>query len=186
MALGPWSPATLITRSGKTRGTVYRLAGTALPDSDVPFGQLPMVLEKGEGHPLSLDLSPKGSESASKGSDLSSEPLGGSGRMVSGLKFPLVDSLDDLDPYLRSTLINIATPVKEKGKVSQSIICSIIADLCKNRYLTMKTLSILLDRDEGYIRQRVMNGLVNQGSIIRAYPQSPNHPRQAYITAEDG
>ena len=73
--------------------------------------------------------------------------------------------------------------VRDKGKVPLDMTRGVITLLCRSRYLTVRVLSLLLDRNETYLRQSVLNPMVLDNELRRAFPQSPNHPRQAYIAA---
>ena len=54
--------------------------------------------------------------------------------------------------------------------------------LCTGQYLGLRALAVLLNRrDQGGadLRKRILNPLVKDGLLLRAYP-NPNDPRQAY------
>jgi hypothetical protein len=118
-----------------------------------------------------------------QGSDLNSEPLAAKrGRSVEGLPHPLIDALDNLDEALLRELRQIAARTGGSGKVPHEDMCSVVCLLCRHRYLTIKVLARLLSRKEDYLRQRVLNPMVSEGLLARAFPTTPNHPSQAYTS----
>ncbi|MGG5810567.1 RNA-binding domain-containing protein [Falsiroseomonas sp. CW058] len=171
-----------LEQTGRTKAAVYRLPGTALPSPDAVFGTPGPTTERSESGIKGPELGAQGSELPAQGSDLISEPSTGSyGRKVDGLAHPLIDSLDGLDPDLRRDLETIAAQVKGRGKVAPATSRAIISELCQERFLTIRVLSSLLSRDEDYLRQRILNPMVQDRVLERAFPQAPNDPRQAYI-----
>jgi hypothetical protein len=170
-----------LEQTGRTKAAVYRLPGTALPNPDAVFGTPALTLEGSEFVLKAPKLPGKGSEFPAKGSELGSEPsTSGFGRQVEGLDYPLIDALDGLDPDLRGQLEAIAAKVKGHGKVAPATSREVVAELCRARFLTIRVLSSLLNRDEDYLRQRILNPMVQERVLERAFPQAPNDPRQAY------
>ncbi|WP_149540694.1 putative DNA binding domain-containing protein [Siccirubricoccus phaeus] len=171
-----------LVQSGRRRAAVYRLPGMVLPNPDTVFGP---PTEGAELAGKGSELSTKGSELPGQGSELDSAPTSGSlGRQVEGLPYPLIDALEGLDAGLRRQLEEISEPVRTSGRVAPETTRSVITLLCRERYLTIRVLSALLGRDEDYLRQRVLNPLVHERVLERAFPQSPNDPRQAYTAAD--
>lgn len=171
-----------LVQEGRTRAAVYRLPGTALPSPEAVFGAPgPSRTELQSGGKPS-DLPAKPSESNSEASEATSEGLEAKfGLKAKGFDHPLIDGLEDLDQELRTQLEGIAGLVRDKGKVPLDMTRDAIGLLCQGRYLTIRVLSLLLGRNETYLRQSILNPMVQEGHLERAFPQSPNHPRQAYI-----
>ncbi len=170
-----------LEQSGRTRGAVYRLPGTALPSPDMvfppPAAESGGVVSAGKGS----EFKGKGSELVGEGVDLNSEPLANArGRYVEGLAHPLIDSLESLDRRLLRELQDISSLVRVSGKVPRDISQKVVVLLCTSRFLTIRVLSALLKRDEDYLRQRILNPMVEKKALARAFPQAPNDPRQAY------
>jgi ATP-dependent DNA helicase RecG len=165
-----------LEQSGRTRGAVYRLPGTALPSPDLVFGPpAEGVAISGKGS----ELLAKGSELPGKGANLDSEPLADArGRRVEGLAHPLIDSPDTLNPKLLRELQDISSLVRDNGKVTRKISQKAIVLLCTERFLTIRVLSALLKRDQDYLRQRIHNPMVEEKVLARAFPQAPNDPRR--------
>jgi predicted HTH transcriptional regulator len=162
--------AGFLVQSGRTRGASYRLPGSALPDPDAVFGGGGIDAQGMDLNGKGMDLSGKGTDLASKGTHLGSESLG-HGRQIGGLPWPLIDSLDDLDKAISAELLSVAQPVKSTGKVSAEVMHRVVLALCSRRYVTMKALARLMDRDEVYLRVKVLNPMVDAGALERAFPQ---------------
>ena len=80
-------------------------------------------------------------------------------------------------------LLAIAVPVKTKKRVSTALLDTVILDLCKERFLSMIEISVLLKRDEKTIRNYLAR-LCRDGFLTRRYP-TINDPRQQYTTNLD-
>lgn len=167
-----------LEQSGRARGAVYSLPGTALPNPDAVFAP--------EVETIGSQLTPKGSDLISKGLEFHSKPLSDStGKRVEGLEYPLIDSLGELSPQVREDLEKIANLMREAKKVSPEFSRKVITTLCTEKYITIRILAALLGRNEDYLRQRILNPMVGQRVLLRAFPQTPNDPRQAYRTASE-
>lgn len=91
----------------------------------------------------------------------------------------------DLDSEHYNQLEAIANPVKEKGRANKELVRSIILNLCSVRYLTLRTLSDLLQRKPDSLRNHYINPMLKEGLIVLRYPNNPNHPQQGYKTVTD-
>lgn len=167
----------LLVQTGRGRGATYHLPGTTLLSPEAVFGP-PALIDEGS------ELEIQGSDLKTQAPNLSSEPYeGGRGRKVDGLSYLLIDTLEGLDSTLFTDLKVIASRTAGSGKVAQELMRNIIQELCAERFLTIKVLSKLLNRDEDYLRQRLLNPMVEDGTLARAFPQTPNDPRQAYTSS---
>ena len=165
-----------LVQSGRSRGAVYFLPGTRLPTPEVVFGDDVGV---GQG----TENFDQGTENGGQGSELLSEPCAdGWGRAVEGLEHLLIDNLDGLDPRLIEELRAIASRTGGSGKVPSDITRGVIQDLCKGRFLTLKVLGELLNRETNSLRINILNPMFQAGLIVRAFPTTPNDRRQAYTT----
>jgi len=78
-----------------------------------------------------------------------------------------------------------AAPVSERLRASPELVRQTVLALCTGRYLGLRVLADLLkrrDRDGKDLRTRILNPLVAEGALLRAYPKA-NDPRQAYISS---
>jgi predicted HTH transcriptional regulator len=97
------------------------------------------------------------------------------------LDLPLWTDRDQIPYGEWSSLQIIATSVKERGKVPTKDMQDIIRQLCRDRYVGLGLLSVLLGRNEEHLRNRVLNKMVGTQLLRRAFPR-PNDPRQAYTS----
>jgi ATP-dependent DNA helicase RecG len=79
-------------------------------------------------------------------------------------------------------LIEIASPVREKRRVSKEIVEEVILKLCRGQYLQLRTLAKLLNRDSDSIRNHYITPMLEKRLLRSKYPDQPNHPNQAYRT----
>lgn len=95
--------------------------------------------------------------------------------------------MDDTDaqkqPYW-AELEQLARPARERRRLPPETRSEIIVSLCRRAPLSVKDLSILLDRSEAYIGDAI-RPLVTSGLLTFLYPDQPRHPRQKYMAATD-
>jgi len=89
--------------------------------------------------------------------------------------------LSDLTSVELTELEQISTFAREKKRIRPELMNGIILQLCKGRYLGLRILAHLLARDAADLRRRVLNPLVKDKCLRRAFPR-PNDPRQAYTS----
>jgi ATP-dependent DNA helicase RecG len=77
-------------------------------------------------------------------------------------------------------LLKIAGVVREKGKAGKDIVKKVILQLCADDYLSLRTLSDLLNRAPDSIRNHYLSPMLAEGLLKLRYPQQPNHPQQGY------
>lgn len=94
---------------------------------------------------------------------------------------PLCVEVADLTPAELSELEAISASVREKGRVSPEVMKNTVLQLCQGRFLGLRILATLMARDAADLRRRVLNPLVKDNSLRRAFPR-PNDPRQAYTS----
>jgi len=165
--------------SGHGRGTVYYIPGVELPTPDEVFAG-ETILEKLKPLDLSSDGLPKSSDGLTGSSDGLTE--NSEGLEYVGLDFPIIHTLDGLKTELRKRLESIAESAKVSRKINKQEMADLICSLCNGRFLGLKVLAVLLGRSESYLRQGHLNPLVEQGRLRRAFPTTPNDPRQAYTS----
>lgn len=84
----------------------------------------------------------------------------------------------------RDLLVQIAQSVREKRRLAPEKVKAVILDLCRNRFLTIHELANLLNRNPKYISDAYLAELVRTNRLELKYPSNPQHPAQAYRTAE--
>ncbi len=82
-------------------------------------------------------------------------------------------------------LRELAAPVASKKKVSAKEMTAVLKQLCQGRFLTLESLSRFLKRNPQNLRNAYLTPMVREGSLRLLYPESPNHPDQAYTKAEE-
>jgi predicted HTH transcriptional regulator len=190
-----------LVTDGRSRGTVYHLPGEQLPTPEQVFGDGEGLLSTASPgaipHTSGDDVRSSGGLAASSGGLLQSSgglvasPAGGQrrngpyGREVPELDRPIVDSLDGLDETYRAELLFTADEVASQGKSDREVVERTVLDLCDFSYLTLGVLAKLLGRSEEYLRKNVLNRLVAEKRLRRAFPSKPNDPRQAYAANTD-
>jgi len=79
-------------------------------------------------------------------------------------------------------LLAIAHAVRSRGKAADGLVRSTLLILCRDRFLTLKELGGLLNRNLESLRRRFLAPMVQEGLLERRYPSNPNHEHQAYRT----
>lgn len=169
----------LLTTQGIGRGMVYFLPWQTQATS--------MVFEPGNGLALSpgAALTP---ELAALTPELSAlTPERAAGMAAEPQELVVVSGLDQLAPAELDRLRALAAPVTRRGRASPELVQQTVLALCSGRYLGLRALAQLLERnpDGVDLRKRILNPLVASGSLQRAYP-SANDPRQAYTASAGG
>ncbi len=98
---------------------------------------------------------------------------------------PMVLALVALSPELLATLTTLAAPVRATRRARPDLVRQTVLALCEGRFLGPRVLAALLgrrDMEGADLRKRILNPLVQEGLLLRAYPR-PSDPRQAYIRA---
>jgi len=176
-----------LAKSGNGRGTKYHLPGVNLPDPETAFSETPAIPNEGSFARKPLELVLQSSDLGRIPPDLANDNSEGLvaepryGRIVEGLDHPIVHDLREVDPVLVEHLFRIASALGGAGKVPQERMREVILQLCTGRYMTLKVLAELLDREETYLRQSHLSPMAEAGVLARAFPHKPNDPRQAYL-----
>lgn len=79
----------------------------------------------------------------------------------------------------------VAKPIRDAGKVSQTIMISAILILCRAEFMPLKKMAELLGRSDVTLRVHYLTELVRNGQLLLKYPDQPSHPGQAYRTANE-
>lgn len=92
--------------------------------------------------------------------------------------------MDDTDAQASGIwpeLETLAQPARERRRLPPDVRSRIILQLCARTPLSVKELSVLLDRSEAYIGDAI-RPLVTAGELTFLRPDQPRHPRQKYRT----
>lgn len=77
-------------------------------------------------------------------------------------------------------LQEIAQTSVTKKRISPKAMETVIRSLCTENWLSVKELSVLLDRTYDTIRIHYLNPMVARNDLVLRYPERPSHPRQRY------
>lgn len=146
----------LLDKDGYGRAATYRLAGPLV----API--TPATAEARSGH--------RGPNSGHK--------TEGSGHK--GEEAPAIDP--EHDP----ALLAIAEPARLSPRLKPDEMRPIVLRLCEDRYLTFRQLAALLGREPGGLQRWTLRPMAQEGRLLLKYPETPNHPRQAYRTNPSG
>jgi hypothetical protein len=106
------------------------------------------------------------------------------GRLVAKqFHLPFVDSIEALVPNFRSHLEMVAADPKEKKRMERDELEEVILRLCEGHFMTIKCLAHILQRREKTLRQDYLAKLCKEQRLKRAFPDTPNHEKQAYTKA---
>jgi hypothetical protein len=93
----------------------------------------------------------------------------------------LTGSSPDLKPVMDQILNKLGFD-KMPGKMDSDKMKYIITEVCKERWVTLKELGHLLDRDPKALQDQYLTPMISSGSLKLKYPETKNHPNQAYWT----
>lgn len=99
-----------------------------------------------------------------------------------GLEFPIYGDLTDVEETLLKDMLTLSEEVRKSERFPKDKMKKVILSLCEDKYLTIKLLGQFLNRSEEYLRKEILNPLGEEKKIVKAFPQTPNDPRQAYKT----
>ncbi|MDZ7720716.1 MAG: putative DNA binding domain-containing protein [Balneolaceae bacterium] len=180
--------------TGKTKGRTYTLPGRDLPTPEDVFSKGGVSAKNTESdfgkssehNPASSEHIGESSEHKADSSKHNSEKERDTkGRLITAeFDFPVIDQLYELsDDYLNELKEKAKVP-RNKKRVAVETLSSVILDLCREQYITINALSQIVDRNSDGLRQRYIKKLVEKDEMKMAFPSTPNHEKQAYITSE--
>ncbi len=86
-------------------------------------------------------------------------------------------------PELQTMLVEMALPVSKRTRVPPSVLQETVLRLCDGRYLGLRVLAKVLQRDPDDLRKRTLIPMVKAGALKTAFA-ALNDPRQAYAAAD--
>lgn len=98
---------------------------------------------------------------------------------------PDIEQMESTEPDDDSLLLVIAKPARERPRLNPDLMHKIIRELCLERYLTLRKLADLLNREAGGLQRWTLRQMVQEGELLLQFPDNPNHPKQAYRTNPD-
>ena len=94
---------------------------------------------------------------------------------------PLGETLRPLGETLRPS--DMAS--KRVRRMSKAEMMDSIVACCLNAYLTIEEIASFVNRNPAYIKNEFIPLLLSTGRLTRLYPNTPNHPKQAYKTKKE-
>ena len=93
-----------------------------------------------------------------------------------------------IDPTgVMDELIQIARPVRDTGAAPQATVRATILALCSGRFLSLRELAGLLNRNQETLRNEYISKMVKSRQLELRHPDNPKHRQQAYrATAATG
>ncbi len=163
----------LLEPDGVGRGMVYFLPWMTRPSPAGFAGDQPEIFARHGSGPKQGSLTPELNRLTPELDRLTPE-----------LDLPLIIDESQLTAAEQADLRQMASPVSQRKRVKKpEVMQEVVIALCKGRFLGLRLLAELLHRkDFDSLRERVLNHLVQQGLLRRAFPR-PNDPRQAYTSS---
>jgi predicted HTH transcriptional regulator len=190
---------------GSGRGTVYRLSGVDVINPEDVFEDLTssspnLTPNSPNSDSSSPNLTPNSPNSGSSSPnltasaphlesevlDLEDSPSNRDrlGRLVSdSFGFPFIDSLETLGGSFLTELELKASHPRIMKRVDRSTMIEVILDLCSDQYVRLECLATLVNRQPGTLQGQYLTQLCRERKLLMAFPDSRNHPDQAYTTA---
>ena len=120
------------------------------------------------------------------------------GRLETGQLFPAAEPAPEIseqkpaaseqkgvDSEQYDELLAMAAPIREKGRADKALVRETIVRLCEGRFLSLRTLAELLNREPDSVRNHYITPMLREGLIQARFPEHPNHPQQAYSAADE-
>lgn len=68
---------------------------------------------------------------------------------------------------------------RSKGRMERKEFEDLIVHICEGHFITISSLAIILNRGERTLRQDYLSKLCKEHRLRRAFPDTPNHEKQA-------
>lgn len=152
-----------LEKRGKTRSSVYSIAGIAESE---------------------YTLDPDSFASAQASQELPGSPEIAPSLPDLAVSSPdLTPSLPDLTGVLHEALREMGYP-RMPGKLDEAKVRRLIRILCGGRWLTARQLGEILHRESKSLKDQYLSKMIAAKEIGYRYPETENHPGQAYRTIE--
>jgi predicted HTH transcriptional regulator len=180
----------MLAISGSGKGASYHIEGTTTIGPDDVFGPSNLKRSYPNLSPSSPDLSPSSPDLKPSSPDLSpSSPdlvanRDKEGKLQSDYhEVPFIDDLNTLSPEIRSQLEKLAQVPRSKKKIPRTEMQQVILSLCVGHYITLANLAQLVNRGQESLRDAYLTPMCKSKELEMAFPDTPNHMRQAYTKA---
>lgn len=86
----------------------------------------------------------------------------------------------------RSAIGDIVQQVAASKRSRRSLVREAILALCSNDFLRAEAIATRLNRNAQGLRNDYIIPMLNEGLLVARFPDTPNHPQQAYKRAKEG
>lgn len=173
----------ILSLTGSGRGAVYRFTQVTATSPDDVFGDGPSTTKKASS-------TIKGSSSTISGGCSTISPSSKDqdrdqfGRLIAKLfHLPFVDSIESLDARFLASLEELAALPRANRRMERQDLEEVILRLCEGHFITIRSLASVINRGERTLRQDYLSKLCRENRLRRAFPDTPNHEKQAYTRA---
>lgn len=90
-----------------------------------------------------------------------------------------------VEPEQDPALLAVAEPARKQKRLDPDEMRRLIRALCLGRFLTFRQLATLLSREPNGLQRWTLRPMAQEKQLVLAYPDTPNHPKQAYQTNPD-
>jgi ATP-dependent DNA helicase RecG len=166
----------LLSLTGSGRGAVYRFTQVDAISPDDIFGYASSTISEFSSTISGPSSTISGGEESQNRDEM--------GRLISDkFHLPFVDSIEALAPEFRVGLELMAELPRSKGRMVRKEFEDLIVRVCDGHFITISTLAGILNRGERTLRQDYLSKLCKEQRLRRAFPDTPNHEKQAYTKA---
>jgi len=157
----------LLEKDGDRRGTSYHLPSS--PPKEVSSASKEVSSASKE-----VSSASKGVSSASKGVSSASMGVGSSTKEVGS------ESTE-----IETDAVHATSMVERKTRRQKSETYRLVLMFCAHEFKTVSMIAAHLNLKDKYLRDKVIPALLHGGQLIQKFPDTPNHPHQAYRTSSD-
>ncbi|EOW4143237.1 RNA-binding domain-containing protein [Vibrio parahaemolyticus] len=175
-----------LVASGEKRDKSYSLPGMEPPSPEDVFSNALTPTSNLTHNVDSLTHKVNSLTHNDKNTDDTSDVRDSKGRFISVLiDKPFIDSLEALSEVFRQQLNALGAPAREQHRLDTETMKSLITELCREHYISVSVLEMLLDRKPQSLRQNYLKPMVSNGLLKMAFPHKPNSPKQGYTSTDE-
>lgn len=175
-----------LVASGEKRDKSYSLPGMEPPSPEDVFSNALTPTSNLTHNVDSLTHKVNNLTHNDNNTDDTSDVRDSKGRFISALiDKPFIDSLEALSEVFRQQLNALGVPAREQHRLDTETMKSLIMALCREHYISVSILEMLLDRKPQSLRQNYLKPMVSDGLLKMAFPHKPNSPKQGYTSTDE-
>ena len=175
-----------LVASGEKRDKSYSLPGMEPPSPEDVFSNTLTPKSNLTHNVDSLTHKVNNLTHNDNNTDNTSDVRDSKGRFISALiDKPFIDSLEALSEVFRQQLNALGAPAREQHRLDTETVKFLITELCREHYISVSVLEMLLDRKPQSLRQNYLKPMVSDGRLKMAFPHKPNSPKQGYTSTDE-